>query len=154
MPVGFLITSTFQLLERDVAKQLLTCEGEWRASAYWQARYAAVDGHTDVDWIDVTDELQQALIAGVTPGDSTAEFREHALHVLRSYQSLFPHDAELFALVPYLQHNRCRRGELKPGDALPQHSIQLHALSSDLVVEMRDLASTHKPTLWIASSLT
>lgn len=147
-----MIENTLQFVQRAILKVLLQAEGEWRRSEYWQARYASIYSHLYQDWIDVTEELQTRLIESVVSPLCSREFIEHGLLALRSVQTLFPQDQELYSLVPYLQYNRCRRGELQVGDRVPKLST-LHGMSGN-TVSLQALCSPNRISVWIASSIT
>ena len=130
---------------------MLRAEETARTSSDTQAAYAEAESGahgTGRDWLDVTEALQQHLLAeqGVPPERMAA-----ALFALRAASQLFPDDAELRQLSLYVRHNRAQLGTLRPGDALPD--VPLFSLEGmGAATTLREVCHGPQPTLVVAGS--
>ena len=108
----------------DELKPILRREEECRHSSATQQAYAAVEvSGSDSDWLGVTAEMQERVLAeaGVAKERMAA-----ALWLLRSAHDLWPDDDEMQSISCWVRHNRARAGSLASGDRAPDS--RLHPL--------------------------
>ena len=72
------------MLEHDVLKQLLIKEEQIRLSRQTQQLLSSIEHRTDIDWMDVIDQLQTQLIKEEIGDDATDQEIQHGLRYTHS----------------------------------------------------------------------
>jgi len=93
---------------------MLKREDELRLSTEVQSRFA----DPSFDAIRIAAEVQEQVVTEFGYGES-AEMHKLGLDIIRSAPSLYPDDPVIRKIPHYLKYNRSRRGELEPGDVIP-----------------------------------
>lgn len=117
---------------------MLIRENELRISPETQKAYHAAERRTDVSWMQVTEELQKQVVQehGITD-------IEYGLINLRIAHVLYPEETDFKEIPLYVKYNRCRQGDLKCGDLIPEiplkHLDGKHTLLSSFYNKGRPL---------------
>jgi hypothetical protein len=113
-------------MESGVLKDLLREEERERRLPAMLSHLRSIEGNpTGPDWMDVMSELQHRLVrqkleqlnsASGDPSPVTDAEVERGVHILRTADSLYPHDPEFTQISVYRRHNLAQRGSLRVGD--------------------------------------
>lgn len=113
----------------EEVKRVLRLEEQRRMSDEMQSKYAdAEKTASDTDWMEVTNDMQTALLSEV---GVPAERMAAALHLLRSAHRIWPDDAEVRSVSCWVRHNRAREGSLRAGERAPDVKLFLAPSEDD-----------------------
>ena len=101
-------------IPKSLLKRMLVRENELRLSDEYQQRYREAESTSSdsTSWLEVTDELQRAVVREFNLDDDM----EDALLCLRCATQIYP---DLKGIPLYVLFNRAREGDLQVGDAAP-----------------------------------
>ncbi|CAF1409731.1 unnamed protein product [Adineta steineri] len=137
--------------EHNTLKHLLIKEEQLRLSQQTQQLLSSIQDRTDIDWMDIIDQLQTQLIKETIGQDATESEIQHGLNILRSAHELYPNDDEFHNLSLYVRHNRARQGHFRVGDEAID--IELLNLNNEFV-SLFSHSHSNKPLLIIGGSYT
>ncbi|CAF1409673.1 unnamed protein product [Adineta steineri] len=137
--------------KHNTLKHLLIKEEQLRLSQQTQQLLSSIQDRTDIDWMDIIDQLQTQLIKETIGQDATESEIQHGLNILRSAHELYPNDDEFHNLSLYVRHNRARQGHFRVGDEAID--IELLNLNNEFV-SLFSHSHSNKPLLIIGGSYT
>lgn len=98
----------------ETIKAMLKREDELRLSPTVQARFA----DPSFDAILIAADVQEQVVTEFGFGASK-ETLQLGIECIRAAPALYPDNPEIRRIPHYLRYNRSRRGELEPGDTIP-----------------------------------
>jgi hypothetical protein len=126
------------MFTQEQLKAMLIRENELRLSEAVQLEYAAAEVSGTRDWMNVTEKLQEKMLArdfNILPDKMKA-----ALFALRTATSKYP---DLASIPLYVKYNRARDGKMQCGDSVPN----LPLVSADFKGQNEKSFTTHLHTL-------
>lgn len=104
-----------KIIPKDTIMKMLERENELRLSDEYQRLYEKVEKGWDMDWLDVTHQLQIRVIKEFNIDDL-----DDGLYQLRTATQKYPE----FSDIPlYVKYNRSRIGDLNVGDDAPNFQL-------------------------------
>jgi hypothetical protein len=130
---------------RTLLADMLARENEMRLSPLSQQCFAKIGERHDLFNKFVT-KLQErvCLEFGVDPSVG--------VELIRSAVSLFPDDKELHQIAHYVKFNRCKRGELRAGDAVAD--AQVTSVDGSEKLQLKQLIHNDRPVVLMGGSHT
>jgi len=130
---------------RAILADMLARENELRLSPLAQECFAQIAERHSMFNSYVT-ELQQSVCRefGVDPSVG--------VELIRSAVSLFPDDKELQQIPHYVKFNRCKRGDLRPGDAIADARVT--SMDGSQQLQLAQLLQNDGPVVLLGGSHT
>lgn len=95
-------------------KEMLKRENDLRLSTEVQSKFA----DPSFDAISIAADVQERVVCEFGYC-GTSEMTKLGLEIIRSAPLLYPEDQDLRNIPHYVKYNRSRRGEMEPGDSIP-----------------------------------
>ncbi|CAF1087003.1 unnamed protein product [Adineta steineri] len=141
--------------KHNTLKHLLIKEEQLRLSQQTQQLLSSIQDRTDIDWMNIIDQLQTQLIKQTIGQHATESEIQHGLNILRSAHELYSNDEEFHNLSLYVRHNRARQGHFRVGDeAIDIELLNLNNEFVSLFSYSHSHCHSNKPLLIISGSYT
>lgn len=125
---------------------MLIRENELRLSSKTQEKYKNAELSNNTDWMNITAKLQKRVVK-----EFGIENIEYGLTNLRVAHLLYPDEKDFKEIPLYVKYNRCRQGDMKCGDTVP--NITFKHLNGNLT-SLSDFYHSDKPLVIIGGSYT